>query len=96
MMVIVSYDISLKDKKGQERLRKISKECLNHGQRVQNSVYECSIDYGKFLTFRDKLLKLMDKDLDSIRFYLLGNNWHGKIEHHGVKTVNDPDGLLLI
>ena len=72
MMVIVSYDVSTIDKEGKKRLRKIAKECVNYGQRVQNSVFEIDVDYGTFLKVQDKLIKLMDKEKDSLRFYYLG------------------------
>ncbi len=96
MMVLVSYDISLSDEKGKSRLRKVSKVCVNHGQRVQNSVFEVNLDYGNFLKMKDKLLKLIDEERDSLRFYYLGNNWQGKIEHIGAKETYNPEGVLII
>lgn len=89
MMVIVSYDVSTIDKEGKKRLRKIAKECVNYGQRVQNSVFEIDVDYGTFLKVQDKLIKLMDKEKDSLRFYYLGNNWKKKVEHIGAKPTYD-------
>lgn len=96
MMVIVSYDVSTIDKEGKKRLRKIAKECVNYGQRVQNSVFEIDVDYGTFLKVQDKLIKLMDKERDSLRFYYLGNNWKKKVEHIGAKPTYDPEGTLII
>ncbi len=96
MMVIVSYDVSTIDKEGKKRLRKIAKECVNYGQRVQNSVFEIDVDYGTFLKVQDKLIKLMDKEKDSLRFYYLGNNWKKKVEHIGAKPTYDPEGTLII
>ena len=87
MMVIVSYDVSTIDKEGKKRLRKIAKECVNYGQRVQNSVFEIDVDYSTFLKVQDKLIKLMDKEKDSLRFYYLGNNWKKKVEHIGAKPT---------
>ena len=55
MMVIVSYDVSTVTANGKKRLRKVAKECLNYGQRVQNSVFEVDVDYGTFLKLKDKL-----------------------------------------
>ncbi len=96
MMVLVSYDVSTVDKKGKSRLRKVAKECQNYGQRVQNSVFEIDVDYGTFLKVKDKLLNLIDKSSDSIRFYYLGSNWHRKVEHFGAKETYDPEGVLII
>lgn len=96
MMVIVSYDVSTIDKEGKKRLRKIAKECVNYGQRVQNSVFEIDVDYGTFLKVQDKLIKLMDKEKDSLRFYYIGNNWKKKVEHIGAKPTYDPEGTLII
>ena len=53
-MTLVSYDVSTTDNKGKTRLRKVSKECQNYGQRVQNSVFEIDVDYGTFLKVKDK------------------------------------------
>jgi CRISPR-associated protein Cas2 len=96
MMVLVSYDVSTKDKNGKMRLRKVAKECQNYGQHVQNSVFEIDVDYGSFLKVKDKLLSLVDIQNDSLRFYYLGKNWHRKVEHFGAKRSYDPEGVILI
>lgn len=96
MMVLVSYDVSTTDNGGKTRLRKVAKECQNYGQRVQNSVFEIDVDYGTFLKVKDKLVKLIDKEYDSLRFYYLGNNWQRKIEHYGVKETYNPEGVIII
>ena len=96
MMIIVSYDISMVDPKGVARLRRISKICLNYGQRVQNSVFECIVDNQTFILLKNHILKEMDNKKDSVRFYILGNKYEGKIEHYGTKKVLDLDDLLLI
>lgn len=96
MMVIISYDVNTTDNAGRTRLRKVSKECQNHAQRVQNSVFEADLDYSKFLKLKAALLKLIDKEKDSLRFYYLGNNWQRRIEHIGAKETYNPEGLLLI
>ena len=71
MMTLVSYDVSTTDNKGKTRLRKVSKECQNYGQRVQNSVFEIDVDYGTFLKVKDKLLKIIDPKHDSLRIYIM-------------------------
>lgn len=96
MLVLISYDVSTMDKEGKTRLRKVAKECVNHGQRVQNSVFEVNLDYSKFMKLKDKLLKLIDTEQDSLRFYYLGNNWERKIEHFGAKETYNSEGVLIV
>lgn len=96
MMVIISYDVSTADVDGRKRLRKIAKECQNHAQRVQNSVFEADLDYSTFLKLKVKLQQIMDAEKDSLRFYYLGNNWERKIEHIGVKSGYNPEGVIIL
>lgn len=96
MMVVITYDVNTESKEGIKRLRKVAKECKNHGQRVQNSVFECLIDYGTFLTLKRKLDIIINKETDSLRYYMLGNKWENKIEHVGAKSGYDPSGTLII
>ena len=95
MMVLVSYDVSTVDRRGQTRLRRVAKACLDYGQRVQNSVFECIIDPAQWVTLRGRLVELVDEDQDSLRFYFLGSNWKRRVEHVGAKPVVDLEGLLL-
>ena len=96
MMSVVSYDVSTTDPAGKKRLRKVAKECLNYGQRVQNSVFEVDVDYSTFLKLKYRLEKIIDKDKDSLRIYYLGNNWKKRVEHIGAKSTYDPGGALII
>lgn len=96
MMTLVSYDVSTVDAAGRKRLRKVAKECVNYGQRVQNSVFEVDVDYGTFLKLKDKLMKIINEEQDSLRFYYLGNNWKRRIEHIGAKETYDPEGSLIL
>ena len=96
MMVLISYDVSTSDEKGRKRLRKVAKECQNHAQRVQNSVFEADLDYSAFLKLKSKLISIIDEEKDSLRFYYLGNNWERRIEHIGAKSTYDPEGVIII
>ena len=96
MMTLVSYDVSTVDAAGRKRLRKVAKECVNYGQRVQNSVFEVDVDYGTFLKLKDLLMKSIDEEQDSLRFYYLGNNWKRRVEHIGAKETYDPEGSLIL
>ncbi|MEG2014218.1 MAG: CRISPR-associated endonuclease Cas2 [Clostridia bacterium] len=95
MFVIVTYDVSVVSNDGRTRLRKVAKECVNYGQRVQNSVFEVNIDYGQFLMLKDRLIKLIDENQDSIRFYYLGDKWQRKVEHIGTKKGYNSEGVLI-
>lgn len=95
-MVLISYDVNTMDKAGRTRLRKVAKECQNHAQRVQNSVFEADLDYSAFLKLKDRLVKLIDPGKDSLRFYYLGNNWKKRVEHIGAKETYDPEGVIII
>lgn len=96
MMVLISYDVCTTSSAGRTRLRKVAKECQNHAQRVQNSVFEADLDYSAFLRLKDKLLRLIDPKQDSLRFYYLGNNWEKKVEHIGAKQTYNPEGVIII
>lgn len=96
MMTLVSYDVSTVDAAGRKRLRKVAKECVNYGQRVQNSVFEVDVDYGTFLKLKDRLMKIIDEKQDSLRFYYLGNNWKRRVEHIGAKETYAPEGSLIL
>ncbi|MEG1528647.1 MAG: CRISPR-associated endonuclease Cas2 [Clostridia bacterium] len=96
MLMLITYDVSTIDSVGKSRLRKVAKECINYGQRVQNSVFEVNTDYGTILKLKNKLIKIIDQSKDSIRFYHIGNNWENKVEHFGVKESYNPEDLLLI
>ncbi len=96
MMVLISYDVSTIDSAGRTRLRKVAKECQNHAQRVQNSVFEANLDYSTFLKLKDRLLRLIDQEQDSLRFYYLGNNWEHRVEHIGAKKTYNPEGVIII
>jgi len=96
MMILVSYDVSTTTPDGERRLRRVAKACLNHGQRVQNSVFECLLENDRWVKFRSALLQLADLEHDSLRFYFLGNDWQRRVEHHGAKPTVDPEGPLLV
>ena len=81
---------------GRKRLRKVAKECVNYGQRVQNSVFECVLDSSQLLIVKDKLLSMIDPKQDSLRFYNLGNKYQRKVEHFGVKASYGAEGTLIV
>lgn len=96
MMVVVSYDVSTQKPAGRRRLRRVARVCESFGQRVQNSVFECSVDPTQWAILKSRLLGEIHPDEDSLRFYFLGRNWQSHREHHGTKSVQDPDDLMII
>ncbi len=96
MMVLVTYDVETKSVDGQKRLRHVAKLCENYGQRVQNSVFECLLDPTQWVGLRNELLKIINTEKDSLRFYFLGSNWKKRVEHIGAKPGYDPEGTLVI
>lgn len=96
MLVLIAYDVSVETAAGRRRLRRISKLCLDRGQRVQNSVFECLIDPAQWTALRKQLVDEIDPVTDSLRFYFLGKNWKRRIEHVGAKPAYDPEGPLVI
>lgn len=96
MMVLITYDVNTEDAGGRKRLRQIAKQCVNHGQRVQNSVFECVLDAAQCKQLQYKLLGIMDEKKDSLRFYYLGNKYQTKIEHFGTKAAYDPESVLML
>jgi CRISPR-associated protein Cas2 len=96
MLVLVSYDVSTVDKRGQRRLRRVAKVCQNYGQRVQYSVFECIVDPAQWVAFRQRLIDEIKPEKDSLRFYFLGSNWKRRIEHVGAKQTFDQEGPLII
>mgnify|MGYP004665224333 FL=1 len=96
MLVLISYDVNTEDSAGRRRLRQIAKQCVNYGQRVQNSVFECVLDAAQCRQLQHKLVSIMDEEKDSLRFYYLGNNYETKIEHFGTKAGYKPEGLLMV
>lgn len=96
MLILVSYDVSTISPAGRKRLRRVAKFCKNYGQRVQNSVFECNLDFSQFAVFKNDLIKEISTSEDSLRFYTLGNNWRGHVEHIGAKPSIDFEGPLIV
>jgi len=96
MFVLVSYDVATDDEGGARRLRRVAKVCQNYGQRVQYSVFECIVDPAQWAILRDRLIREIDKDKDSLRFYFLGSNWRRRVEHVGAKKAIDQEGPMIV
>lgn len=96
MLILITYDVSTMDREGRRRLSRVAKKCVDHGQRVQNSVFECILDAAQFRRLRFELEELIDKDTDSLRFYNLGDNYKNKVDHVGAKETYDMGDPLIL
>ena len=96
VLVLISYDVNTQTEAGRKRLRKVAKQCVNYGQRVQNSVFECQLDTTKYRQVKAILEGIIDKEADSLRFYNLGDKYKNKVEHIGIRPSFDVTGLLML
>lgn len=96
MLVLVTYDIQVEDPDGKRRLRRVAKQCVNYGVRVQNSVFECRVDAAQYTQLKHLIQSEMDETKDSVRFYLLGNHYAGKVEHFGVEMGMNVDEPMIL
>ena len=96
MKVLVSYDVSTSSRTGPKRLRQVARACQDFGQRVQLSVFEVEVDPAQWTTLRDRLCRIIDPEVDSLRFYFLGRHWQRRIQHVGAKAVQDLNGPLVV
>ena len=95
-MVLVSYDVAVSTPGGARRLRRVSKACINYGQRVQHSVFECVIDPAQWVKLKNTLQSIVDPKEDSLRYYFLGANYKQRVEHYGAKPSIDLDGPVIV
>lgn len=96
MMVVIAYDVDTTDAIGARRLRRVAKICVDYGQRVQNSVFECVGDAAVIEKVKRQLLDTIDPNLDSLRIYRLGNNYLSKVEQYGAKRSYEAEGFLAL
>lgn len=96
MHVLITYDVATSADGGQKRLRRVAKACLDYGQRVQYSVFECQVDPAQYVQLKDRLVREIDPQTDSLRFYNLGAEWDKRVEHIGSKSSFNPTGPLVV
>lgn len=96
MLVLITYDVNTETAAGRTRLRKVAKQCMNYGRRVQNSVFECIVDNAQYVMLRSLLTDIIDVNVDSLRFYYLGNKYQTKVEHVGVDKGIAADDVLIL
>ena len=96
MLVLITYDVNTENVAGKARLRKVAKQCVNYGRRVQNSVFECILDNAQCIVLKAILTDIIEEEKDSLRFYYLGNKYETRVEHFGAKPGYAPEGALII
>lgn len=96
MYILITYDINVTSSSGQSRLRKVAKICEDYGQRVQNSVFECRLNEAELLKVKKQLLEVINMDMDSLRFYRLGDNYDKKVQHIGAKKTYKFDDAFIV
>lgn len=96
MLVLVTYDVNTETAAGKKRLRQVAKQCVNYGRRVQNSVFECIVDNAQWITLKALLTDIIDEEVDSLRFYYLGNRYQTKVEHVGIDQGISQDQTLIL
>ena len=96
MLVLTTYDVNTETVSGKKRLRKVAKQCENYGRRVQNSVFECILDQAQSVVLKQSLIDIIDENVDSLRFYYLGNKYQTKVEHVGVEHGIAVDQPLIL
>ena len=95
MLMLVAYDVNTVTQAGRKRLRRVARACLDFGQRVQNSVFECEVEPAQWATLRARLVGLIDPAVDSLRFYRLGADGAKRVDHVGARPAQDFDGPLI-
>ena len=96
VLILITYDVNTETTSGKKRLRDVAKCCVKHGQRVQNSVFECMVDNAQMISLKAILTEIIDEDVDSLRFYYLGNKYQTKVEHVGVDRGVAQDDVLIL
>jgi CRISPR-associated protein Cas2 len=95
MNVLVTYDVATTTAEGRKRLRRVARVCLDFGQRVQLSVFECQVGEAEWVQLRGRLLDEIDPSEDSLRLYRLVGSLHDIVESFGRDRRIDMDGPLI-
>lgn len=95
MLIVLTYDVDTSSPAGEKRLRKVAKMCERYGMRVQNSVFELLVDASQLVEIKSGLSDIIDDDLDSVRFYRLGNSYQNKVETMGKSPIVQAGSALM-
>lgn len=95
MLVLITYDVNTETDSGKTRLRKVAKQCVNYGVRVQNSVFECNVNSLQCRMLKENLNQIIDPETDSVRIYYLSDAQKQKIEMLGKRKGIAIEGPLI-
>lgn len=96
MLILVSYDVSTETAAGRRRLRRVAKVCLNYGQRVQKSVFECKVNLAQMETLKHELLEEIDEQEDSLRLYRIVEPLEKNLMEFGKFKAVDFESTLIV
>ena len=96
MMILITYDVSTETSAGRKRLRRVAKVCLNYGQRVQKSVFECQVNTMEMARLKEQLLQEIDESEDSLRIYRIIEPIEKNREQFGNNRATDFEGTLIV
>ncbi|MBL0318119.1 MAG: CRISPR-associated endonuclease Cas2 [Alphaproteobacteria bacterium] len=96
MLILVSYDVRTENPEGRRRLRKVSKICVAHGQRVQKSVFECQLTMMQLEEMERRLLQAIDEKEDNLRIYRLSESSNWNVKQYGCFRSLDFSGPLVV
>lgn len=96
MYILVAYDVDTTTMEGARRLRKVAQACVDYGQRVQNSVFECEVTEAQYCILKERIKNLIDDSRDSVRFYFLNKNENRRIERLGIETAYNVKDVLVV
>lgn len=96
MYILVTYDVDTISKDGASRLRSVAKACMDYGQRVQNSVFECEVTEAQLCTLKNIISNVLDIKKDSVRIYYLSRNSSRRVDILGKETSYNVDDVIII
>lgn len=96
MYILVTYDVDTTNKEGARRLRLVSKACMNYGQRVQNSVFECELTEAQLCVLKNLIGGVIDVERDSVRIYYLSKNIAKRVEVIGRETSYNVNDVIIV
>ncbi len=96
MLILVTYDVSTETTEGRRRLRRVAKVCKDYGQRVQKSVFECTVDKTTHALLEQRLLDAIDQDEDNLRMYRLTEPVAEHVKEFGKFRAVDFEAPLMV
>ncbi|MDD3575498.1 CRISPR-associated endonuclease Cas2 [Halothiobacillus sp.] len=96
MLIIVAYDVSTETAAGRKRLRRVAKICERIGQRVQKSLFECTVSEMQYEQLERDLLSEIDETEDNLRFYRITEPVELRVKQYGCFRSVDFEGPLIV